>query len=141
MSGGLRAAAVVLALALGTVLAVAQAVQAWASLHREQARPAWSAAGTQVSVLLTNGQVYYGELVEQSSGYVRLTNVYYVQTVTAADTGQPSNQLVNRSKADWHGPQWMSIPTERIVFIEGIGETSRLADLIAQEKKLGTAAK
>jgi hypothetical protein len=140
MSGGLRVAAVVAALALAAVLAVAQAVQAWAILHREQASPAWSAAGAQVSVLLSNGQIYYGELAEQSAGYVRLLNVYYVQTVAAAD-GQSGSQLVNRAKADWHGPQWMSIPTERIVFIEGIGESSRLAMLIAQEKKLGAMAK
>ena len=141
MSGGLRVAATAGALALAAALVVAQAVQAWASLQREQARPAWGPPGTQVSVLLTNGQVYYGELDEQSAGYLRLTHVYYVQALAAPD-GQPAgNQLVNRSKADWHGPQWMSIPTERIVFVEGIGETSRLAELIAQEKKLGTTAK
>ena len=141
MSGGLRAVAIAVALVLGAVLAAAQAVQGWASLHREQVRPAWSTPGTLVSVLLTNGQVYYGELAEQSAGNLRLTHVYYVQSVSAPD-GQPAgNQLVNRSKADWHGLQWMSIPTERIVFVEGIGETSRLAELIAQEKKLGTTAK
>jgi hypothetical protein len=88
-------------------------------------------------VLLTNGQIYYGELAEQSAGHVRLVNVYYVQTVAAPNASQPSNQLVNRAKADWHGPQWMAIPTDRIVVIEGIGEKSRLAELIAQEKKLG----
>jgi hypothetical protein len=138
MSGGLRAAAVAAALALGAVFAAAQAVQAWSALQREQARPAWGAPGTRVSVLLSNGQVYYGELAEQSAGYLRLVDVYYVQTVASAD-GQAGNQLVNRGKADWHGPQWMSIPTDRIVLVEGIGETSRLAELIAQEKKLGAA--
>jgi hypothetical protein len=136
-----RGGAVTAALVLGAVLAGSQALQAWTSLQHEQARPAWSAAGTQVSVLLTNGQIYYGELAEQSAGFVRLSNVYYVQTFTTPDSGQPNNQLVNRSKTDWHGPQWMAIPVERIVFVERIGESSRLAELMAQEKKLGAAAK
>jgi hypothetical protein len=139
MTGGWRPAAVATALAIAALIAAAQVVQAWASLQREQVRPAWGAAGTPVAVLLTNGQVYYGELAEQSASHLRLVNVYYVQTVAAPDAAQPSNQLVNRAKADWHGPQWMSIPAERIVFVEGIGQDSRLAQLIAQEKKLAPA--
>ncbi len=137
MSGAVSRAALLAALALAAVLAASQAVLAWASLHREPDRPAWGAPGAQVSVLLVNGQVYYGELAEQSAGTLRLANVYYVQTVNAANANPPTNQLVNRAKADWHGPQWMAIPTEKIVFVEGIGEKSRLAELIAQEKKLG----
>lgn len=93
-----------------------------------------------MAALLTNGQIHYGVFADLSAGELRLVNVYYVRTLTPSK-GTPSNQLVNRSKADWHGPQWMSIPTDRIVFIEGIGETSRLAELIAQEKKLGPATK
>ena len=138
MSGGARAAAVAAAFALAAVFAVALGVLAWTSLQREEARPVWGAPGTGVSVLLSNGQVHYGELAEQSAGYVRLVDVYYVQTV-AGPEGQSGNQLVNRGKADWHGPQWMSISTDRIVFVEGVGESSRLAELIAQEKKLGAA--
>lgn len=137
MNGSLRAAAVAAALALAAVLAVAQAVQAWASLQRGQAHPAWLAPGAQVSVLLTNGQVYYGEIAEQGPAGLRLVNVYYVQTLAGPSGAPPTNQLVNRAKADWHGPQWMMIPTEKIVLVEGIAETSRLAELIAQEKKLG----
>ncbi len=137
---GLRAA-LLAALLLLTLLAIAQSALAWVAWQREHARPAWAgeAPGTAVSVLLVNGQVYYGELAAQSAGTLRLVNVYYVQTVNAQNANQPSNQLVNRSKADWHGPQWMDIPTEKILLVEGIGPKSRLAELMAQEKKLGVA--
>ena len=137
---GLRAA-VLAALLLLALLAVAQAALAWAAWQREHARPAWAGEvpGTPVSVLLVNGQIYYGELGDQSAGTLRLVNVYYVQTVNAQNANQPSNQLINRSKADWHGPQWMDIPTEKILLVEGIGPKSRLAELIAEEKRLGAA--
>ena len=141
MNGGGRGrgAAIGAALAIAGIVALAQVMQAWAGLQRAQARPAWDAIGTPVAVLLTNGQVYYGEIAEQSASQLRLVNVYYVQAVAAPDSGQPSNQLVNRAKADWHGPAWMAIPADRIVLVEGIGAGSRLAELIAQEKKLAPA--
>ena len=135
---GLRAA-VLAALLLLALLAIAQTALAWVAWQRDHARPAWAgeAPGTLVSVLLVNGQIYYGELAEQSAGTLRLVNVYYVQAVNAQNANQPSNQLVNRARADWHGPQWMDIPNEKILLVEGIGPKSRLAELIAQEKKLG----
>ena len=135
---GLRPALLV-ALLLLSLLAVAQTALAWVAWQRDHARPAWAgeAPGTAVSVLLVNGQVYYAELAEQSAGTLRLLNVYYVQTVSPQNANPPSNQLVNRAKADWHGPQWMDIPIEKVLLVEGIGPKSRLAELIAQEKKLG----
>ena len=134
LSAGVRLVAA--ALAAAAVAAAALAALAWSGAGRERSLPDWGPVGTPVAVLLTNGQVYYGELAGRDAGHLRLVDVYYVQTVASADTGQPSNQLVNRSRADWHGPTWMSIPAERIVFVEGIGANSRLADLMAQEKKL-----
>lgn len=140
MSTPARPIAVWIALLLAAVLAGAQALQAWTGLQRAQPQVgAGVVAGTPVAVLLTSGQVYYGEVAEQTASHLRLVNVYYVQTVAAPGSAQPSNQLVNRAKADWHGPQWMSIPVDRIVFVEGIGQGSRLAELIAQEKKLSPA--
>ncbi len=123
------------------LVAVAPAVQAWGAWPRNEVRPALAAGapGRLVSVLLVNAQVYYGERVELSPAFLRLVNVYCVQAVATQAANQPGNQFVNRSRADWHGPQWMSIPTERIVFIKGVGPKSRLAELMAQEKKLGVA--
>lgn len=134
------AAASWIGLLLAAVAALSLALLAWALWQREHARPAWAVeTGAAVSVLLVNGQVYYGEVAEISSGYLRLYNVYYVQAIAAPGASAPSNQLVNRGKADWHGPQWMAISTDKIVLVEGIGPKSRLAELIAQEKKLGPA--
>lgn len=127
-------------LLLAAVAALSLAVLASATWQRESARPAWAAdSGAAVSVLLVNGQIYYGEVAELAAGYLRLQNVYYVQALAPAGGGAPNNQLLNRAKADWHGPQWMAIPVEKILLVEGIGPKSRLAELIAQDKKLGPA--
>lgn len=134
MNAAVRPWVVAAALAIGAVLAAAQAaqaVQAWASLGRGAAQ---AAVGTQVAVLLTNGQIYYGEVAAQDAAGLRLVDVYYVQTVSGQDGAPPANQLVNRARTDWHGPKWMAIPAERIVFVEGIGEKSRLSELIAQDR-------
>ena len=109
MNGSLRAAAVAAALALAAVLAVAQAVQAWASLQRGQAHPAWLAPGAQVSVLLTNGQVYYGEIAEQGPAGLRLVNVYYVQTL-AGPSGAPPGLTFARLPAAERAPGGSACP-------------------------------
>lgn len=134
------AAPIGIGLLLAAVGALSLALMAWTGWQREQARPPGAPdSGTAVSVLLVNGQVYYGEIAAWGAGYLRLSNVYYVQSLATPGATAPSNQLVNRSKTDWHGPQWMAIPADKIVFVEGIGPKSRLAELIAQEKKLGPA--
>lgn len=48
--------------------------------------------------------------------------------------GGIDNRLVNRQKADWHGPDWMSIPMEKVMFIEAVGARSRLAQLIGSDQ-------
>ena len=42
-------------------------------------------------------------------------------------------QLVSRRKVDWHGPEWMAIPLDKILFIEKVGAQSQLAALIATD--------
>ena len=36
-------------------------------------------------------------------------------------------------KVDWHGPEWMAIPLDKILFIEKVGAQSQLATLIATD--------
>lgn len=128
----------VLAVLLGLVVAGALAVQTWLQ-WRKDAGAVFDAGplGGLYSVQLLNGQIYYGKLMEVQAGYVRLGEVYYIQSFTQPN-GQAGNRVVNRQKNDWHGPLWQSIPVDKIVFMEAVGPQSQLAKLIQQEK--GSAA-
>ncbi len=134
MRGGASIAA--LAVALGALLVTAQGVQAWADLNREIAAPLPPeiAKGTLCSVMLVNGQIYYGDLDAANRRYISLRNVYYVQTLPAAPGAAPGNRLVNRRKADWHAPILMSIPAEKVLMIEAVGPDSPLAGLVKQDR-------
>ncbi len=77
--------------------------------------------------------MYYGTLAEANGGIVRLTDVFYVRTESHAAGVPPTNQLVSRRKADWHSPDWMAVPTDKILFIEAVGLHSQVAALIAQD--------
>lgn len=92
-------------------------------------------AGALCGVMLVNGQVYYGDCVDSGPGYITLRDVYYVQVVPAQPGGQPGNRLVSRRKADWHAPLQMSIPADKVLLIETVGPTSRLAELVKQDRQ------
>jgi len=86
------------------------------------------------AVTLVSGAVYYGTLAEIRDGYVRLADVYYVRSAAAPAGAPVQSSLINRSRNDWHGPDWMAIPTDKILLLENVGEKSRLASLIAQDR-------
>lgn len=121
-------------LAVGLVIALALAVQAWNVWRQTGERDIGSfAAGTLCSVLLVNGQIYYGTLQETRPGYIKLVDVYYVQSNVKPD-GQRDNKLVNRQKSDWHSPLWQLIPSDKIILLEGVGSDSAVAKLIQTDK-------
>lgn len=122
-----------LGLLLLAVIAASLASQVWVAWHKESSYRLLDKvpAGTLVSVLLDNGQIYYGDLAASSHDHIQLANVVYVQQVPLAN-GQIDNRVVDRRVNDWHGPTWMSISTSKVVFIEGVGPNSRLAGLVTQ---------
>jgi hypothetical protein len=121
-------------LVLAALLVLSQAVQAWAIWHQAGKAAIDSIeAGQLCSVTLTNNQVYYGRFVAASGKYLRVREIYYVQSAVDPVTNQVSNRLVARHKADWHAPQWMVIPLDNVMFVESIGTGSRLAQLIAED--------
>jgi hypothetical protein len=127
---------IALSLALLTVAVLPQGWKAWQDSVGNFGQIRADAVNTLCSVTLQNGQIYYGTLVEAKAGYVKLLDVYYVQSVTQPNGGV-MNRLVSRQKNDWHSPRWMSIPTDRILFVEQVGPKSQLADLVERDK--GTA--
>jgi hypothetical protein len=85
------------------------------------------------AVLLDNGQVYFGKLVHSESNYAELTDVYYIQSQVNQETKAVSNTLVRRGN-EWHGPDRMFLNDRHIIFIEPVGTTSKVAQLIEADK-------
>ncbi len=120
---------------LGLVSALSLATLAWSSWEDTRSHRVieHGQVGTLCSVLLVNGQVYYGILRNVRPGAIELANIYYVQSFPQAN-GQTENRLVNRQKNDWHSPELMAIPNDKVMMLEVVGAQSRLAKLIESEK-------
>lgn len=85
------------------------------------------------AVLMSNGSVYFGKLDRLWSSYPMMTDVYYVQSISNADTQQTTNVLVKRG-SELHAPDKMILNAENIVLIEPVSPGSRIAQLIAEQK-------
>jgi hypothetical protein len=122
------------ALLVGCVAAaalVALAVVNWLNSSARVIAP--GPLGGWYSVQLANGQVYYGVLLEAKPAYIKLGDVYYIQSYQQPN-GQPGNRVVSRRKNDWHGPLEQTIPSEKIMTMDAVGPQSQLARLIQQDK-------
>jgi hypothetical protein len=107
-----------------------------AGCRRQQAAPADAAIDPNkyYAVLLNNNSVYFGKLQGLGSEFPVLRDVYYVQSNVNQETKQVNNVLVKRGK-EWHGPDRMIISEKSIVFVEPVGDNSKVAELIAQSRK------
>jgi hypothetical protein len=136
-SGSTRSSWVTITIVLLALIALAELAQAWSAFRADSPRLTRldkDARGTLCSVLLVNGQIYYGTLAEAAGGMVKLSEVYYVRVVNEPGGSAQTNQVVSRRKTDWHSPDWMMIPLDKIVFVEHVGSESQLATLIAQDR-------
>lgn len=119
------------------ILVASEMAQSWIAWQHESGRLGGITAVSRNSlcaVTIVGGQVYYGTVLEVRDGYLRLGDVYYVQNVAVPNGRELQARLVSRHKNDWHGPDWMAIPADKIVLVENVGKPSRLARLIAQDR-------
>jgi hypothetical protein len=118
-------------------LVLTHAFQAWVTWKKDSTGtlPPGASAGALVSVQLIGGQIYYGDLINADSRQISLQNVYYVQTVIEPGSNQPNNRLVSRQRTDWHAPVTLAIAADKVLLVELVGTSSRLAQLIEQDKK------
>jgi len=86
------------------------------------------------AVLLDNGNLYYGKLVNAGSSFPELTDVYYIQSQVNQDTKAVTSLLVRRGN-EWHGPDRMFLNDRHIVLIEPVGTNSKVAQLIEADKQ------
>lgn len=110
-----------------------------------------SAAGLAVdsskyqAVFFTNGQVYFGKLQPFNAEYMKLTDIYYLQT-QAPEEANPENpqqtatdqnnvQLIKLGD-EIHGPQdEMVISKAQVLFYENLKSDSKVAQSIDQHKQ------
>jgi hypothetical protein len=86
------------------------------------------------AVALTNNQVFFGKLEGLGSPFPVLREVYYVRSQPGATPGAaPTNTLIKRGQ-EWHAPDKMILNATHILLVEPVTSTSRLAELIAQQK-------
>ncbi len=97
------------------------------------------------AVFLANGQVYFGKL-QRSGDYLRLTDVFYLQTQNSTDatkedakdpqaaTSDASAQLIKLGD-EVHGPEdEMIISRDQVLFFENLKPDGKVVKLIAQYK-------
>ena len=83
------------------------------------------------AVLLSNGLVYYGKLQGYGTTHPVMTEVFYIVTQTNAETKQQSNVLVKRGR-ELHSPDRMYLNPNQILFVEPVGTSSKVAQLIGE---------
>lgn len=96
------------------------------------------------AVFFSNGQVYFGKLHTSNNDYMRLTDIYYLQSQQpttdksnnpqATDTNQNNVQLVKLGD-EIHGPEdEMIISKDQILFYENLKSDGKVAQSIDKSK-------
>ena len=98
------------------------------------------------AVFLTNGQVYFGKLHRSSPGYLRLTEIYYLQVqqpqpdgspVAGADKNaqKPTDSKLIKLGQELHAPEdQMTISKDQILFWENLKSNGKVAQAITNYK-------
>lgn len=93
------------------------------------------------AVFFTNGQVYFGKLHSVNSGYMKLTDIYYLQAQSNTKDSQNPQQTNDKGSDvqliklgnEVHGPEdEMIISKDQILFFENLKSDGRVTDSIKQ---------
>lgn len=122
---------------------------AWTKLSGASGVPIDS--GRYQAVFFTNGQVYFGKLTVINENYLKLTDIFYLQTQNnGSDTSSENPQKASDSKDDQggsnvqliklgnevHGPEdEMIIARDQMLFYENLKADGKVAQTIAQYKQ------
>jgi len=94
------------------------------------------------AVFLSNGQVYFGKIVDTSSNYLTLDDVHYLVAQRplqdqqgATPSAQPQYTL-RKLGGELHGPEGkMAINRKHILFIEGLKPDGKVVEAIVASKE------
>jgi hypothetical protein len=96
------------------------------------------------AVFFTNGQVYFGKLSPLSDEYMKLTDIYYLQT-KSAEGSETNPQQTSSDQSDVqliklgdeiHGPEdQMVLSKDQVLFYENLKTDGKVANSINEYKK------
>src|SRR5579859_5749018 len=99
------------------------------------ALPSFGAARFQ-AVFLSNGQTYFGRLVDRIGPYVKVENAYYIQQMPQGDQQSqkpPESRLIRRGN-ELHRPlPFVLIPRTAILFVEDLRPDSAFAQFMTKD--------
>lgn len=93
------------------------------------------------AVFFTNGQVYFGKLQTINNGYMRLSDIFYLQAQNTEADSQNPQETSNKSSDvqliklgnEVHGPDdEMIISKDQILFFENLKKDGKVTDSIKQ---------
>lgn len=120
-------------LACGIAIGGAQVYQAMQSTRAPLQIAPPGPIGALHTVFLLGGQFFIGTLESVDHGTVILGDVFYLQsannpvpTLPSAANAPPQRgaQVIRRKDGDWHQPDRMAIPIDRILMMETVGRDS-----------------
>lgn len=132
--------------ALGLVVAVAIVVLLGVLWHVFTILTANSAIkGKEYQALfLTNGQVYFGKLSDVDAGYVKLTDIFYLQVQQqvqpSSNSSSNQGQQVSLAKlgGELHGPEdVMYVSRQQVLFWENLKPSGKVSQAITTYKAGG----
>ncbi|MGY4893723.1 MAG: hypothetical protein ACO1N2_03470 [Candidatus Saccharimonadota bacterium] len=96
-------------------------------------------SGKYQAVFFTNGQVYFGKLSPLSGGYLKLEDIYYLQTKTDDASSNPQETATETANDveliklgnEIHGPEdEMIVNKDQVLFFENLKQDSRVSQSI-----------
>lgn len=97
--------------------------------------------GKYQAVFLSNGQVYFGKLQPLNGDYMKLTDIFYLQTKSSATSENPQETTSDTSSqveliklgGEIHGPNdEMIISKDQILFFENLKKDSQVSTTITE---------
>jgi len=85
------------------------------------------------AIYLDNGQVLYGQIEGLNRNTMKLTNIYYIQSIEV--DGKTTNNLTRRGVNEISGPEnYLFVNRDHVTYWEQVGENSQVMNIINQQK-------
>jgi len=88
------------------------------------------------AVFLANGQTYFGRYYDRLGAFAKIEDVYYLQTIPAADPDTAAATKIVRRGKELHAPtSRMLVPKTAILFVEDLSDTSPIAHFMENDRR------
>ncbi|GMT42092.1 MAG: hypothetical protein IEMM0002_0503 [bacterium] len=92
------------------------------------------------AVHLDNGEIYYGTLENPNTPFIIMRDVFYF-AVAVDENGQKSSTVFIKRESELHSPKGMYINSKRVLLIEPVSPSSKVAYMIRELKSKAGAEK